>query len=147
MDQLRKEARQALQKDPKNLPDLLPSAMSIRGDLHQLWENVSQYDNSTYFNVSSQPNVSSMNMLKPALDQACESLLVALNFVEAGFHMLLPEDEEIRQLEGNEAQAAVNLSKWASTLALPSSEFASSFDDTIEVTEGVYKAHSWSRID
>ncbi|KAJ6021115.1 hypothetical protein N7540_006619 [Penicillium herquei] len=135
MDKLRNEARQALQKDPKNLPDFLPSAMSIRGDLHQLWENVSQYDNSSFFNVSSQINESSMKMLTPTLDQACESLLTALNFIEAGFHMVLPEDEEIRQLEGNEAQAAINLSQWASNLALPSSEFASSFDDSIEVTE------------
>ncbi|KAJ5722330.1 hypothetical protein N7488_000365 [Penicillium malachiteum] len=127
MDQLRNEARQALQKDPNNLPDLLPSAMSVDGDLQQLWQNVSQYDNSTYFN-------------------ACESLLTALNFVEGSFHMFLPEDEKIRQLEGDEAQTAINLSKWASSLALPSSEFASSFDDTIEVTEDIKKAQEECRV-
>ena len=52
MDKLRDEARQALQKDLHNLPPVLPSAMKVKGDLSELWENVSQHDNSSPINVS-----------------------------------------------------------------------------------------------
>lgn len=51
MEKLRNEARQALQKDLHNLPPALPSAMKVKGDLSELWENVSQHDNSTGINV------------------------------------------------------------------------------------------------
>lgn len=54
MDKLRKEARDALQRDPKNLPTYLPAgfAAAAKNDLHQLWQNVSVHDNSTNLNVS-----------------------------------------------------------------------------------------------
>lgn len=54
MDQLRKEAREVLQRDPWNLPDSLRAARAAaaQNDLHQLWLNVSTHDNSTHLNVS-----------------------------------------------------------------------------------------------
>lgn len=53
-----------------------------------------------------------------------------------GFNPLLPNDGGPRQL-GDEAEAIIMLSKWASALALPSTEFAGSFDENIEVTPGM----------
>lgn len=54
MDQLRKEAREVLQRDPWNLPDhsWTAHAAAAQNDLHQLWLNVSTHDNSTHLNVS-----------------------------------------------------------------------------------------------
>lgn len=54
MEKLREEAREALQRDPWNLPDVLRVAReaAAQNDLHQLWLNVSTHDNSTHLNVS-----------------------------------------------------------------------------------------------
>jgi hypothetical protein len=53
MDQLRKQVREALQRDPRNLPTYLPAASTAaKNNLHQLWQNVSAHDNSTNLNVS-----------------------------------------------------------------------------------------------
>ncbi|KAJ5257007.1 hypothetical protein N7478_013111 [Penicillium angulare] len=110
MDQLRKEARSAIENDRDDVPDRLPSSMSVKGDLSQLWEHVSKYDNSNY-------------------KTACDSLLTALNFLKWGF------DPQISNNEADDIQATTNLFKWASKLALPSIEFAVLYGDKIETTE------------
>ena len=54
MEKLRKQARDALQRDPRNLPPYLPAAgAAAKNDLYHLWQNVSAYDSSTHLNVSS----------------------------------------------------------------------------------------------
>ena len=57
-------------------------------------------------------------------------------FIDLGWDPLLPNDGGPRELKGDEAQAVINLLRWASELALPSSAFASEYDETIELTEG-----------
>jgi hypothetical protein len=53
MDKLRKEAREALQRDPNNLPTYLPAAWAAaENNLHQLWQNISAHDSSTNLDVS-----------------------------------------------------------------------------------------------
>lgn len=54
MDQLRKESRELLQRDPWNLPTYsrIAHAAAAQNDLHQLWLNVSTHDNSTHLDVS-----------------------------------------------------------------------------------------------
>ncbi|KAJ5083552.1 hypothetical protein N7456_012979 [Penicillium angulare] len=110
MEQLRKEAGSAIENGRDDLPDRLPSSMSVKGDLSQLWEHVSKYDNSNYRN-------------------ACDSLLTALNFLEWGF------DPQLSNNEADEIQATTHLFKWASKLALPSTEFAVLYGEKIETTE------------
>ncbi|KAJ5585029.1 uncharacterized protein N7459_004829 [Penicillium hispanicum] len=118
MEQLRQKIRDALQRNPWQLPEFFRESMLAgrQNSLHQLWLNVSSYDNTTHLN-------------------ACESLWTAFCFIDCGWDPLLPNDGGPRELQGNEAQAVVNLFHWASELALPSSAFAASFDETIEVTE------------
>jgi hypothetical protein len=65
-------------------------------------------------------------------------LYAALAFIEAIPGRLLPDDSGCRELEGDEITAASNLFGWANKAALPSSEFAGSFDDNVEVTTGAY---------
>lgn len=54
MDKLRQKAREALQRDPWNRPDILQEAMmaAAQNNLHQLWKDVSTHDNSTHLDVS-----------------------------------------------------------------------------------------------
>lgn len=53
MEKLRKQARDALQRDPRNLPPYLPAAgAAAKNNLYHLWQNVSAYDSSTHLNVS-----------------------------------------------------------------------------------------------
>lgn len=68
--------------------------------------------------------------------QVCESLYMAFCFIARGWDPSSPIDTGSQRLEGDEAQAVVNLFHWASELALPSSAFAAYFDETIEATEG-----------
>ncbi|KAJ6096126.1 hypothetical protein N7486_006872 [Penicillium sp. IBT 16267x] len=129
MDQLRQDARVVLQQDPWTLsqsePPRLPSwGRKIKGDLRDLWQNVSTYDHSTCMNV-------------------CESLYAALAFIEAIPDRLLPDDSGCREL-GDEITAASNLFKWANESALPSSEFASFFDDNVEMNPEIKKAQNES---
>lgn len=48
----------------------------------------------------------------------------------------MPGDQGPREMSGDEAQAVHNLFHWASSLALPSSEFAVAFDETAAITPG-----------
>ncbi|KAJ5672200.1 hypothetical protein N7507_001327 [Penicillium longicatenatum] len=130
MDQFRKEARTVLQQDTwtlsqSELPRLPSGRGRIKGDLPELWQNISTYDHSTCMDV-------------------CESLYAALAFIEAIPDRLLPDDSGCRELEGDEITAASNLFEWANKAALPSSEFAGSFDDNVEVTTGIKKAQNES---
>lgn len=53
MDKLRKAARDALQRNPSNRPFLREAMVAAeQNNLHQLWLNLSGYDNSTHLNVS-----------------------------------------------------------------------------------------------
>lgn len=61
--------------------------------------------------------------------EACESLFTALTFLDMGFDPRLSND-------GDEIQSVAKLFQWASKLALPSSEFATSLDGAIEETPG-----------
>jgi hypothetical protein len=53
MDQLRKEAREALVQNPGKVPTgFLPGAMAAsKYSMAQLWDNVSSHDHSTHLNV------------------------------------------------------------------------------------------------
>lgn len=72
--------------------------------------------------------------------QVCESIFSAYCFIEGAWDPLVPNDQGPRELEGDEAQAVINLFKWTSRLALPSSEFVSLFDENAEATEGMYSS-------
>ncbi|CAI7648714.1 unnamed protein product [Penicillium pancosmium] len=121
MDQLRKEARLVLQQTPWNRPTALESA-STRLTLAQLWTDVSSHENSTHLD-------------------ACESLYAALSFLETGYDPLLPARDNAA-----EATAINALCQWASQLALPSSEFAVSFDENPEITEEDKNSQEESRL-
>lgn len=53
MEQLRMKIREALQRNPWELPDFFRESMIAgrRNNLHQLWLNVSTHDNTTHLNV------------------------------------------------------------------------------------------------
>ncbi|KAJ5159644.1 uncharacterized protein N7482_006648 [Penicillium canariense] len=128
MDQLRKEAREALQRNPWKRPDFLRAAWTAvaqRG-LPELWEDVSSHDSTTHQDV-------------------CESLYTAFCFVDA-WDPLLPNDGGPKNLNETEAQAVRNLFKWASQLALPSPAFAAGFDEHAETTEETPKKQEESRL-
>lgn len=139
MDKLRQKAREALQRDPWNRPDILQEAMmaAAQNNLHQLWKDVSTHDNSTHLDVSVYA-IDSQKSNSDRLEQACESIYAAFSFIDCGWDPLLPNDAAPRELKGDEAQAVANLFHWASALALPSSEFAAAFDENAEVTEGMF---------
>ncbi|KAJ5894689.1 hypothetical protein N7495_006380 [Penicillium taxi] len=119
LNALRKEVREAIQKDPWNLDDNYRSGFrAAKQNLHQLWLNVSNYDNSTNLN-------------------ACESIWTANTFISF-YDTFLPNDGGPRTFQGEEAEAVLNMFTWAVKMALPSSEFAANFDDNLEITEGIY---------
>ncbi|KAJ5947219.1 hypothetical protein N7466_000234 [Penicillium verhagenii] len=74
----------------------------------------------------------------------CESLYAALAYIDMNPPTLMANDSGCKQLKGNEATAMFNLIKWAHEAALPSTEFASFFDDTLDVTAGSKKARDES---
>lgn len=52
MDELRRQAREAVQRDAWNLPDSLPASSPTRtNSLCELWQNVSTHDSSTHLKV------------------------------------------------------------------------------------------------
>jgi hypothetical protein len=53
MDQLRKEAREALQRDAWNRPPLLQAAFAAtaRNGLSELWEDLSSHDSTAHLDV------------------------------------------------------------------------------------------------
>ncbi|KAJ6119751.1 hypothetical protein N7523_004031 [Penicillium sp. IBT 18751x] len=126
MEKLRKQARDALLRDPGNRPSYLPAASAAaENDLYHLWQDVSGYDSSTHLNI-------------------CESLLTAIGFLSA-WDQLLPNDGGPKPLEGNEVEAVSNLFRWASSLALPTPAFAVNYDDSAEVTDELKTAQEESR--
>ncbi|KAJ5140076.1 hypothetical protein N7448_003484 [Penicillium atrosanguineum] len=127
MEKLRKQARDALQRDPGNLPPCLPAAVvAAQNDLYHLWQNVSAYDSSTNLII-------------------CESLLTAIEYL-AAWDQLLPNDGGPKPLEGNEVEAVSNLFRWASSHALPTAAFAVDYDDNVEITDELETAQEESRL-
>ncbi|CEJ58204.1 hypothetical protein PMG11_06870 [Penicillium brasilianum] len=128
MDQLRKEAREVLQRDPWNRPGFLRAAFkaTAKNGLPELWQDVSSHDSTVHLDV-------------------CENLYTAFCFVD-GWDPLLPKDGGPKQLDRNETEAVKNLFEWASQLALPSSAFAAVFDDHVEITKEIKDAQKESRL-
>ncbi|KAJ5940272.1 hypothetical protein N7516_000440 [Penicillium verrucosum] len=127
MDKLRKEAREALMQNPGEMPiDFFPAvAAASKSDLHQLWQDVAAYDHSTHLNI-------------------CESLVTATCYIDY-WDGMLPNDRGPRPLKPAEAKAVHNLFEWASAAALPSSDFAADFDETVEISDDIIKAQNESR--
>ncbi|KAJ5952765.1 uncharacterized protein N7479_011178 [Penicillium vulpinum] len=127
MDKLRKEAREALVQSPSKMPiGFFPAvAAASKSDLAQLWKNVSSYDHSTHLNI-------------------CESLVTVTSYIDY-WDGMLPNEQGPRPLKPAEAKAVNNLFDWASAAALPSSDFAVDFDETVEVSDDIIKAQNESR--
>ncbi|KAJ5102156.1 Protein of unknown function DUF2454 [Penicillium alfredii] len=116
MDKLRTEAREALHRRPLEPPPTLLAAFDATEDsLTPLWQDIASHESNSHLG-------------------ACENLAIAINYIEF-WDPLLPNDEGPKQLAADEIEAVIHLSAWASRLALPSSEFAISFDETAEISD------------
>ncbi|KAF7716156.1 Uncharacterized protein PECH_005432 [Penicillium ucsense] len=128
MDQLRQEARAVLQRNPWKRPDFLRSAFAAtaKNGLADLWQDLASHDSDTHLDV-------------------CENLYTAFCFVD-GWDTLLPNDQGPRQLNRADTEAVTRIFHWASALALPSSAFATEFDDFTETTQAIKSAQEDSRL-
>lgn len=141
MDRLREAAREGLIKNPGILPtDRFPSAMDVSTEcpLDELWQNVSSQDHSTHLSVSSYFQI---HCSFPLIFQICESLVAVTEYLSA-WNKLLPNDGGPRPLNQAETKAVNHLFSWASAAALPSSDFAIQFNETISPSDGKPTRHS-----
>ncbi|KAJ5366405.1 hypothetical protein N7541_000346 [Penicillium brevicompactum] len=127
MDQLRKGAREALEKNPGKLPkDSFPFASTAREfELDQLWQDIVAQDHSTHRKI-------------------CESLVLTTGFI-SHWEITLPNNAGPRSLDHTETKAVNNLFNWASNAALPSSDFAINFEETAGLSDDIVQSQTESQ--
>ncbi|CAG8216980.1 unnamed protein product [Penicillium olsonii] len=139
MEELRK-ARATLAQTPGKVPDSLPFAGTAHCGIDQLWQDIDSQDHSTHSDVSFFWQFSASLLII----QLCESLLLATGVIR-NRDFQVPDDTGPRPLSPIETKAITNLFTWASRAALPSSEFASYFDETAGFSDDIIQCQIDSR--
>lgn len=86
MDKLRKAARDAIQRNPSNLPFLGEAMVAAeQNNLHQLWLDLSGHDSSTHLNVGAR-RLHGSNLADAVERSARVSMLHSSSFQLAGTH-------------------------------------------------------------